>query len=314
VAAALRAAHIEIVTSLPDNALARTVGNTILIDGSAAGWGWWTDVNAAPAANRMDLLTVVAHEFGHVLGLENGVLAQATLDPGVRRGPTSVLSVAQLAAEPSTSTTTASTVSTVSTAPAETAVATVSQTDTNARVDAHPALVPTTPAALRTSNDAPASVRGAAVGPMGTPAVHADVATGAPAVDTRGAADSVSISAAAVRQSVTTAVGDARATAPHSIDWSNGVADLGALPWMQASQRSSLGMSMPAFGDPNVGQDLIDWTAAVPAPAAAGVTSAEPAHVRKAAPGEIDGLVLASGMTLAWAIEAPADVDADSEE
>src|SRR5205085_11739689 len=93
----LKAAPIQIVDTLPDGALARTVGGTILINGSAAGWGWSTDVNAAPAANRMDLLTVVAHEFGHILGYESGDLALPSLDPGVRRTPTALTSLASLA-------------------------------------------------------------------------------------------------------------------------------------------------------------------------------------------------------------------------
>lgn len=48
-----------------------------------------------PGHDRVDLLTVLAHEFGHALGLDdltqqNGLdgILNATLPPGVRRSPT----------------------------------------------------------------------------------------------------------------------------------------------------------------------------------------------------------------------------------
>src|SRR5262249_2497940 len=59
----------------------------ILIDRTAAGWGWST--GSTPASGRMDLLTVVTHEFGHILGLAptaTGVM-EVTLTPGVRALP-----------------------------------------------------------------------------------------------------------------------------------------------------------------------------------------------------------------------------------
>src|SRR5262249_10303470 len=59
----------------------------------AAGWGWFTDASpgATPAAGRMDLLTVVEHELGHVLfGVQDGTgLMEATLAPGIRLFPAS---------------------------------------------------------------------------------------------------------------------------------------------------------------------------------------------------------------------------------
>src|SRR5262249_8003696 len=65
----------------------------IWLNADAAGWGWFTDATpgATPAAGRMDLLTVVEHEFGHVLfGVQDGTgLMEATLVPGVRLFPAS---------------------------------------------------------------------------------------------------------------------------------------------------------------------------------------------------------------------------------
>ena len=74
-----------VVGNLTPDKLAVTIGDTIIIDTFAAGYGWFIDPTPADdseftvrqgnellatsraAVNRMDLLTVVMHELGHVL-------------------------------------------------------------------------------------------------------------------------------------------------------------------------------------------------------------------------------------------------------
>jgi len=97
------------IVNFGDLTLGRTMGSTVLIDLDAAGWGWFVDetpgddlefalslsdlekvaLETSPAFGRMDLLTVVMHEFGHVLGLKDlapnaaGLMSE-TLDAGTR--------------------------------------------------------------------------------------------------------------------------------------------------------------------------------------------------------------------------------------
>ena len=79
------------VADLPGRMLGETIGKSILIDDDAAGYGWFVDPTPtddlefadsiaqfarsargdSPAANRVDLLTTVMHEMGHVLGLNH---------------------------------------------------------------------------------------------------------------------------------------------------------------------------------------------------------------------------------------------------
>ena len=104
------------IVDLPDQVLGRTFGQHVLIDPTAAGHGWFVDatplddaeftVNAegvqvatsGPAAEGMDLLSVLSHELGHVLGHddldahENPHQPMAgTLNTGERRSPGSTL-------------------------------------------------------------------------------------------------------------------------------------------------------------------------------------------------------------------------------
>jgi hypothetical protein len=107
--ALLSRVSIEIV-DFSDLTLGRAVEDTVLIDVDAAGYGWYVDTTPAddvefgltpgelelmaagtsPALGRMDLLTVVMHELGHVLGYDDldpsvGALMSGSLDAGVRR-------------------------------------------------------------------------------------------------------------------------------------------------------------------------------------------------------------------------------------
>jgi hypothetical protein len=115
--AALNSAQITITNTSNQGALALTAGNAVMIDPTADGYGWFVDPTPAdnsefpaavspqqfqatpgsPAAGHMDLLTVVEHELGHVLGLpdvssslEPDDLMDTTLPAGVRRLPSPV--------------------------------------------------------------------------------------------------------------------------------------------------------------------------------------------------------------------------------
>jgi hypothetical protein len=61
---------------------------TLVIDDDAAGWGW-SMVPGDRGQQRIDLLSVIGHELGHLLGLDHhdGGLMAATLAPGVRLLP-----------------------------------------------------------------------------------------------------------------------------------------------------------------------------------------------------------------------------------
>ena len=104
--ALLAGTHVTI-ENLSNGILGNTNGNGIQIDADAAGWGWFVDATPADnsefhagssatelaatsgdAAAHIDLLTVIEHEFGHIIGLQDsngsGVMNVA-LDIGERR-------------------------------------------------------------------------------------------------------------------------------------------------------------------------------------------------------------------------------------
>jgi len=98
------------IADLPDELLAETAGRTVRIDRSAAGYGWYLDRTPADdrefvpvrrgneadgrgrgvAGQRVDLLTAVMHELGHILGWGHSLtpgLMQESLPVGQRRLP-----------------------------------------------------------------------------------------------------------------------------------------------------------------------------------------------------------------------------------
>lgn len=90
------------VTDLADGHLGAAGNDAIYLDINGAGYGWFVDQTpsddselAGEAAGRVDLLTVVLHELGHVLGLTDlnpaahpDSLMNAQLATGTRRLPT----------------------------------------------------------------------------------------------------------------------------------------------------------------------------------------------------------------------------------
>src|SRR5262249_45515061 len=88
------------IADLTGRQLGLAAGHTIWLDADAAGWGWFVDPTPGRARefvlsgdqgeqNRMDLLTVLMHELGHVLGHdhdEGGVMGE-TLAAGARVTP-----------------------------------------------------------------------------------------------------------------------------------------------------------------------------------------------------------------------------------
>ena len=76
--------HVDVlIADLPDNQLGATSGSTVWIDCDAAGYGWSFDIDDPLSSTRVDLLSVVVHEFGHVLGFDHDVMG-STLAVGVQ--------------------------------------------------------------------------------------------------------------------------------------------------------------------------------------------------------------------------------------
>jgi hypothetical protein len=95
------------VADLEGQTLGLASDDSVWIDTTAAGHGWFIDPTptddsefrastvdgalratpASPAAGSMDLLSVVTHELGHVLGLDSHELFGTALDTGLRLTP-----------------------------------------------------------------------------------------------------------------------------------------------------------------------------------------------------------------------------------
>ena len=102
------------ISDLPGSYLGETVSNIVYLDANAAGNGWFVDPTPAQneefaatagtqqmravdprAVDHIDLLTVVEHELGHVLGLKDldattGDIMDGVLGVGTRRAASSV--------------------------------------------------------------------------------------------------------------------------------------------------------------------------------------------------------------------------------
>ena len=98
-ASTLRPWHIDIrIDNLGGQTLGEAANGAIWLDDNAAGWGWFVDRTSRSDSEfarrgnqgeqyRMDLLTVLEHEVGHLLGRSHeadGVM-EATLTAGTRR-------------------------------------------------------------------------------------------------------------------------------------------------------------------------------------------------------------------------------------
>jgi hypothetical protein len=64
------------IEDLSGSLLGEASGMTVRLDDDAAGYGW-SDSLAAVDAGEIDLLSVLTHEFGHVLGYGHDVLGES---------------------------------------------------------------------------------------------------------------------------------------------------------------------------------------------------------------------------------------------
>ena len=101
-----RLGHVTVeITNLSAGLLGMAQDTTIWLDANAAGYGWFVDPTpsndeafTAPgdhaAKGHMDLLTVLDHELGHLLGLPEGVMPES-LPTGTRRTPVPLRSLSR---------------------------------------------------------------------------------------------------------------------------------------------------------------------------------------------------------------------------
>jgi len=99
------------IADLPGGAVGQIIASTITLDDNAAGNGWFIDTTpwdnseylptsnpyewvakaGSDAAGKMDMLSVLLHEYGHALGIDHSAdghdYMATTLTPGVRRMP-----------------------------------------------------------------------------------------------------------------------------------------------------------------------------------------------------------------------------------
>ena len=74
------------IADLPDATLGLASEGLIVLDFDAAGYGWSVSLGA-PIAGRVDLLSTLTHEIGHLLGIDHDVMGES-LAVGVRALPT----------------------------------------------------------------------------------------------------------------------------------------------------------------------------------------------------------------------------------
>ena len=74
------------IEDLGGSTLGWTAKEIITIDGDAAGYGWHADGGSAVEEGKVDLLSALAHEYGHILGYDHDVMGD-TLGVGERHLP-----------------------------------------------------------------------------------------------------------------------------------------------------------------------------------------------------------------------------------